>query len=361
MTKHRVLALVTDAFGGYGGIAQYNRDFLSALGASESIDTVEILPRLAPGEREPIPGKLVQRAPVYNKFKYAITTISMLQRTKPTIIFCGHLHHARLAELASNISGASLVSQLHGTEIWGAVPSKLLRSMEASRLALCVSRDTRAKLLSKTNLPPERAVVLNNTFDRSFAPGDRQAARAKFKVSIDQFVISTVARMDIMGGYKGHDKIIPLLPELASKGKNVMYLIAGVGEDRTRLETLAKKFGVGDRVRFLGKVPAADLPDLYRASDLFALPSTGEGFGIVYLEAMACGTPAVGLSVGGAPDALCGGISRGFCVHPDEFSRCLLELVLSARRLEPREVLELNNAYGQDVFRSRTEKLFASL
>ena len=117
----------------------------------------------------------------------------------------------------------------------------------------------------------------------------------------DEFAILTVGRIDPKNnGYKGHDRIIRALPNLRRQDRAVVYLIAGEGDDRARLERLASELGVEDRVRFLGKVPFEDLPDAYRAADLFALPSTGEGFGIVYIEAMACGTPAIGLSMGGA-------------------------------------------------------------
>jgi phosphatidylinositol alpha-1,6-mannosyltransferase len=96
------------------------------------------------------------------------------------------------------------------------------------------------------------------------------------------------------------------LPHLLARGHDVVYRVAGEGDDRPRLEALARECGVAGRVRFLGAVPRPALPALYRAADLFVLPSRGEGFGIVFLEAMACGTPALGLAEGGAVDPLAG-------------------------------------------------------
>jgi len=87
----------------------------------------------------------------------------------------------------------------------------------------------------------------------------------------------------------------------------VVYPIVGDGDDRPRFEALAASTGVADRIRFLGPVPPEALPDRYRMTDLFVLPSTGEGFGIAFLEAMACGTPVLGLNVAGAKDALADG------------------------------------------------------
>jgi phosphatidylinositol alpha-1,6-mannosyltransferase len=104
--------------------------------------------------------------------------------------------------------------------------------------------------------------------------------------------------------YKGHDRVIRAIPQLLQAGHDVVYAIVGEGDDRARLQLLADQAGVVDRVRFMGALDAATLIDAYRMADLFVMPSTGEGFGIVFLEAMACGTPALGLAVGGAVDVL---------------------------------------------------------
>ena len=85
------------------------------------------------------------------------------------------------------------------------------------------------------------------------------------------------------------------------------YIVVGEGDDRARLELLARDVGVRDRVHFLGTIDLQVLSDLYRKADLFVLPSTGEGFGIAFLEAMVSGTPTLGLSVAGARDALADG------------------------------------------------------
>lgn len=99
--------------------------------------------------------------------------------------------------------------------------------------------------------------------------------------------------------------------------------------NRPRLEGLAREIGVSDRVRLVGALPRETLIGAYRMADLFVMPSTGEGLGVAFLEAMACGTPVLGLDVAGARDALCErrtrsngrrkGVSFGTGTHDREF------------------------------------------
>ena len=117
-------------------------------------------------------------------------------------------------------------------------------------------------------------------------------------------VLLTVGRLAATERYKGQDHVIAALSQLqAIESRDLIYLIAGEGDDRARLESLVAQHGVLDKVRFLGAIDNQALPDLYRAADLFVMPSTGEGFGISFVESMACGTPAFGLRDGGARDA----------------------------------------------------------
>ena len=101
-----------------------------------------------------------------------------------------------------------------------------------------------------------------------------------------------------------------------------IYVVIGEGDDRARLEMLAREAGVGERVRFLGAVGRQTLVEAYRMADLFVMPSTGEGFGIAFLEAMASGTPALGLAVAGARDALADG-ELGMAVTESELLSAL--------------------------------------
>lgn len=299
----RVLALVTEAFGGYGGIAQYNRDFLAALASNENIGEVVVLPRLGFASDEELPRGVLQRGAVFNRLRYSAGAFLEAARSKPDIVFSGHLYMGALSLALARLHRARLISQLHGTEIWKPVSMLNLIPLERSDQVLCVSRDTKAKYETQAR-DKQNAIVVANTVGADFTPGDRIGARKRFEVG-DDFALLTVARLDKREGYKGHDKIIQALPHLVGPGRRqITYLIAGVGDDSPRLERLVAELGVTDRVRFLGKVPFEALPDLYRAADLFVLPSTGEGFGIVFLEAMACETPAFGVAAGGAPDAL---------------------------------------------------------
>jgi phosphatidylinositol alpha-1,6-mannosyltransferase len=354
----RALALVTDAFGGYGGIARYNRDFLDALSAFPATDRIEVLPRYAPQPLEALPEKVVQHRARAGRIAYAAQAVQLARRLKPDLIFCGHLHLSPLASALAK-GRARLLTQAHGLEVWQRPSDGRRRGVETSHSILCVSRDTRARVLTWADVTPERVRVVPNTVDEAFTPGDRLAARARLEVG-DAKVVLSVSRLDGGQRHKGQDRVIRALPAVVAQGHDVRYLIAGEGEDAARLAALAAECGVAERVRFLGKTPQAELPDLYRAADVFALPSTGDGFGIVYLEAMACGTPALGLAVGGASDALADG-RLGVMVGENDVALGLAKVLVSPRGDEAARYADVQARFGRAVFRDRIATVLHSI
>jgi phosphatidylinositol alpha-1,6-mannosyltransferase len=116
-------------------------------------------------------------------------------------------------------------------------------------------------------------------------------------------VLMTVARYGLGDIYKGVDVTIRAIPAIAKVFPDVKYLVIGRGDDQPRLAQLAKDLGVSDRVVFAGFVPTSDLVEHYRLADAYIMPSQ-EGFGIVYLEAMACGKPVLAGDADGSADPL---------------------------------------------------------
>lgn len=122
---------------------------------------------------------------------------------------------------------------------------------------------------------------------------------------------------------KGHDMVIQALPQVLRRIPAATYLIVGEGPHRDALDHLARAAGVRDRVVFAGRVETGDLPAVYALSDVFVMPSRVrpaecdvEGFGLVFLEANACGKPVIGGRTGGIPEAIVDG-ETGFLVDPE--------------------------------------------
>jgi phosphatidylinositol alpha-1,6-mannosyltransferase len=339
------LALVTDAFGGRGGIAQYNRDLLAALTQTSVVSSIALLPRKRPA----LGGRLA----------YCLAALAAAVRHRPDIVFCGHLYMAPLAWLLARLRGAKLVVQTHGIEAWPR-PSRLRRAaVEAADLVLCVSRQTRTCVAGWAAIAPERILVVPNTVAEAFTPGDGSCWRATSGLD-GKKVLLTVGRIASRERYKGHDRVIAAIPGLVARGHDVAYLVVGDGDDVPWLKGHARKAGVTERVRFLGEVTLRDLVAAYRMADLFVMPSTGEGFGIVYLEAMASGTPALGLNVAGACDALADG-ELGVLAPEDELL-AVIDHLLVAPRPDP-EVLsrKVRARFGHPAFGAQLRMAFDRL
>jgi len=297
-----VLALVTEAYGGRGGIAQYNRDFLGALAASGTWSAITVLPRHA--HEQVIPPTGIRQMPARpGRVAYSILALVTALTRQVDFVFCGHLYMAPLAVLIARLKGAKLVIQAHGIEAWPRPPRLQRAALEAADLVLCVSRYTRAAVLGWAAIAPERVLVVPNTVGEAFTPGEASSLRAALGLE-GKLVLLTVGRMESCESYKGQDRVITALPALVAKGHDVVYVVVGEGNDVPRLKRLAVEAGIADRVRFIGPVFTERLAEVYRLADLFVMPSTGEGFGIAFLEAMASGVPVLGLAVAGARDAL---------------------------------------------------------
>lgn len=126
---------------------------------------------------------------------------------------------------------------------------------------------------------------------------------------------TTLLYVGRLGARKGLDLALQALAEVDAA--TVEFLIAGTGRHEEQLRELAKELGIREQVAFLGYVPDEELPMLYSSADVFVLPSRYEGFGLVLLEAMACGTPVIGTDAGGIPTAIRDG-ETGYIVNQDE-------------------------------------------
>src|SRR5262249_43730883 len=122
--------------------------------------------------------------------------------------------------------------------------------------------------------------------------------------------------------------VLAVMPDLLREYPDLVYVVAGDGNGRELLQKSAREHGLENHVNFIGRTSDTDLPDLYRAADVFVMPSTGEGFGIVFLEAMRSGACIVGGNSDGSMDPLRDG-EAGYAVSCDDRIE-LLEAIRSA-------------------------------
>ncbi|MCW5733952.1 MAG: glycosyltransferase family 4 protein [Enhydrobacter sp.] len=299
----RMLALVSDCYGMGGGIARYNQDLVEGL--AEGGAQILVLPRHGRADGIHLPAGISQEPPVFNRLWYSVKSLWIGWRRGPfDVVFCGHVYMAPIAWVVARLIGARYWLQTHGTDVWESRPPLRRRAIEAADMVTAVSRGTRHILLGWVHLPPECVRVLPDTVGDRFVPGPpSNTLRDRFALGSGPILLA-VGRLSASERYKGHEQVFGALPALRAEYPNLVYAVAGGGDDRRRLEQRARELAGESAVRFLGFVSEEDLLGLYRLADLYVMPSTQEGFGIVYLEAAACGLRVVGGVGGGSADAV---------------------------------------------------------
>jgi glycosyltransferase involved in cell wall biosynthesis len=362
----RILAPHPDSFGGYGGIAAASRHFLRAVCAMDGVEEVVALPRRQPSDMgESLPDTLTWRADsLGGKVAFLKTLLKTLLRLLATdrnfdLIWCGHLHLVPFALLARRLTGAPVAVQVHGIEAW-APTEKWLANQLAGRVNafISVSETTKERLVEWSGLAPEQGVVVPNTIDfGGLTPGPKSPELLDRYELHDRYVLMTMGRLVGKERRKGFDRVLEALPAVADKRPDVSYLIAGKGPDQPRLEQKAEDLGVRDRVTFTGFVPEREKADHFRLADLFAMPSEGEGFGLVLLEALACGTPVVASTQDGGREAVAEG-EFGRLVDSND-STAVVEALTEPPAAPSRQVVV--DQFGPKAYQRRIERVVESL
>jgi glycosyltransferase involved in cell wall biosynthesis len=250
---------------------------------------------------------------------FALVVIWRALLERPDLIITTHLNFAPFALLVNKLAKIPFWVSLHGYEAWNIQRPSQRRAVATADLLLSVSAFTRDRVMGNYGVPTERMHLLHDTFepDRFMIGPKPQSLLTRHGLAENDRVILTVGRLSAAEGYKGHDRLIRALARIQVKVPMVKYVIVGGGDDQPRLERIAREQKVANAIIFAGRVGHDELPDYYRLCDLYAMPSTGEGFGIVFLEALAAGKPVLAGNCDGAVDALAGG-ELGVLIDPND-------------------------------------------
>jgi phosphatidyl-myo-inositol dimannoside synthase len=239
----------------------------------------------------------------------------VLTTTQPKTVVCGNTFHCgwllnRLHEKYIKVNvvhGEELTMNLSDGPLSTWLKREQIRALESADLNIAVSRYSAQKILECSNTNAQRIAVLPNAVDiEHFKPcHDRVAVRSGMGWE-GHTVMLTVARLIKR---KGIDQVLRALAAANDLPDNWIYVIAGQGPCEKSLKALTRELGLSHRVHFPGHVDEEQLPDLFGAADIFVqtnrcVDGDTEGFGIVFLEASACGTPVIGGIAGGTGDAI---------------------------------------------------------
>ncbi len=250
---------------------------------------------------------------------YSMSLIRGCITNRPTLILCGLVNFAPVALILHRLLGIPYWIIVYGVDAWDLKnPLKILALHNAQKV-ISIGEYTQNRLMLEQNLSIDKIPLLPVTFDDDkFSIGHQpDYLLTRYGLTAKQPIILTVTRLSSEDGYKGYDQILKALPQIRESISNVHYVLVGKGDDRPRIEAMITALQLQDCVTLAGFVPDEELCDHYNLCDVFAMPSKGEGFGIVYLEALACGKPTVGGNQDGAIDALLHG-ELGVLVNPDD-------------------------------------------
>jgi len=241
----------------------------------------------------------------------------------PSLILCLHPYLAPIAwAMKLRARNARSMVFAHGIEVWQPLGWLRQLALRHADLAIGPSEYTVKQLISVQGVRAEKVHRLpwglDPEFDARLAQNDHPPLPSGFPQSGK--IILTVGRWDPAERYKGADTLISALPHVLRTFPNAFLVLVGDGADRSRLEQLARESGVSQRTCFLPVITKEELFACYAACQVFALPSSGEGFGLVFLEAMAHGKPVIGGAHGGIPDVVVDGVT-GLLVPHGEIER----------------------------------------
>src|SRR5438105_1504044 len=275
-------------------------------------------------------------------------------RERPDIVVTAHVNFAPVAHWLQKLFHIPYVAVGHGVEVWEINNRRVRHALRAADRLLAVSEFTRLRMSSTLALDANQIALLPNTFDpEQFYPGRKPHYLLKrYGLAANQPVILTIARLAGAERYKGYDQLLRALPLVREQFPDVRYVLGGRGGDRARIEALIRDLDVTANVTLAGYVADHELRSHYNLCDVFAMPSKGEGFGIVFLEALGCGKPVLAGNKDGSVDAVLNG-AIGVLIDPDNVTEIANALIGILSRRHSNGMTS-----GADALRSRVIEVY---
>lgn len=276
-----------------------------------------------PSERDP---KYIDK-PNFKAFSghrvyFAISSI--IKGIGSDVIILSHVHLLSVALMIKFLSPKTrIIVYAHGVELWRNI-SKWKSSFLRKNCELwAVSNYTAQKLRDLYQINDRQITILPNCLNpyleipKSFVKPVNLLNR--YQLYASQPIIFTLARLSSHDLYKGYDLVIESLPELIKSFPTVHYLLAGKADEKEkeRLQKLISELGLETHITITGFLPEEEISKHFLLADVFIMPSRKEGFGIVFIEAAACGCKVIGGNQDGSVQALLDG-KLGTLVHPEE-------------------------------------------
>jgi glycosyltransferase involved in cell wall biosynthesis len=290
----------------------------------------------------------------HEKSQFVLAALRAAGR-KPSIVIAAHPHLAPVVSVMRLRSRRfRSIVLAHGIEVWQPMDWMRRSALISADLVTAPSNDTAQHLIREQGIREERIRRLPWGLDPEFEDRLRTNAHPPRPQAFPEGsrIILTVGRWDPAERYKGADTLICALPRILQSAPGTVLVLVGDGQDRPRLEQLARDSGVTESTIFLHGLTQEELFACYSHCDVFALPSSGEGFGLVFLEAMSHGKPVIGGAHGGTLDVIVDGVTGLLVPHGDV---AILSNALKSLLDDPRRAGEM----GMEG-RRRVETLYTS-
>ncbi|RZL38590.1 MAG: glycosyltransferase family 1 protein [Pedobacter sp.] len=255
-----------------------------------------------------------------NKFLYLLAVLK--NAFIADTIMLSHIHLLPFAKLIRKLSPKKrIILFAHGIEVWK--PLAKWKQEFLNGIEIWAVSNYTAEVLQKSNYVEHQNIsVLNNSLSRNYSYSIKKNSEASFRdqyqIAAGEKLLLTVCRLSSSEQYKGYDLVLLALKDVIKIYPNVKYIIAGKADDmeRERVLQLIQDCKLEAHVTLIGYLDEDKIKKLYQLADIFAMPSKGEGFGLVYLEAVANGCSVLAGNADGSKDALLNG-KLGLLADPE--------------------------------------------
>ena len=282
-----------------------------------------------------------------NRKSFILNTVN--QAKKPDIVILSHINLAVIGLLIKAVNPKCKVWLIaHGIEVWRPLSIWKKALLKRCDKIICVSNFTKQQMINWHKVDATSCTVLNNAIDpfmelpKVFVKPQRLLD--KYNLTANSPVIFTLTRLATTEQYKGHDQVINVISKLTHAFPGIKYILSGQydADEGIRINKLIKANNVQEQVILTGFIDEKELADYFLLADLFVLPSKKEGFGIVFIEALACGLPVICGNADGSNDAIRNG-ELGKAINVDdlaELEQAITENLTTPLTVKKREFLQ---------------------